>query len=413
MKRSFSVSSKPEIIESMSQKILFVSGSVSNRIQCALFDKYHLSTGFAIQKYYKLLEDGFARNGAEIDALSIVPIPKVLAPFRVKCFPKEKERNVNFRYVPYFRFAPFYHPFMLLYVMWRVFVWSIRHRRDGIVLCDVLIPCLCIGAAWGGALAGIPRVAWVTDMPGMSASGSNHYEEMGLLGKLQMRCIRRFSAYVFSTEACSTILNPNHNPYIIMEGLVDPEIKPHKEEFQNTTRDILYCGGLEEAYGLGYLCEAFMRLEEPDLRLIIYGDGPFKGKIQEYAKADSRIDFPGVAQNATIVEAERRATILVNPRFSGAEYTLYTFPSKNIEYMVSGTPMLTTKLPRIPADYYPFIFTFDDETVDGYTLTLRRILRYSAEELRAFGASAQQFVLKNKNAEVQVKRLMKLMNNTR
>ena len=51
----------------------------------------------------------------------------------------------------------------------------------------------------------------------------------------------------------------------------------------------------------------------------------------------------------------------MNPRFTGAEYTLYSFPSKNIEYMVSGTPVITTRLAGIPDDYYPYVFVFEEE----------------------------------------------------
>ena len=33
--------------------------------------------------------------------------------------------------------------------------------------------------------------------------------------------------------------------------------------------------------------------------------------------------------------------------------------------MACGTPLLTTKLPGIPDEYYEYCYTLDDETVDG------------------------------------------------
>lgn len=387
-----------------------VSGSISRRLWQELYDRYNLPVGFAIQKYYKLMEEGFARNDIEIEALSIVPIPKAKAPFAFRKFDKEKERNVTYHYVPYIKFAPLYHVFMLLYLLCRVLWWSIRNKKDGVILCDTLIPCLCIGTAWGSAIARGKRIAWVTDMPGMSGTKCVHYDEMDLLGKLQMRCIYNFSGYIFMTEQTNGVLNPKNRPYLILEGLVDPDVKPLDNVKKNDTRDIFYAGGLNESYGLGYLCEAFMRLKQKDIRLVIYGDGGYKAKIEEFALYDQRIDYRGTATNDIIVEAERKATLLVNPRFSCAEYTFYSFPSKNIEYMVSGTPIVTTRLAGITADYEPYIFTFDEETVEGYAETLNKLLRISKEELCEFGSAAQRYVLENKNAKVQVERLMELMN---
>ncbi len=390
-------------------KILIVSVAISNNLKKLLFEKYNLSLGFAIQKYSKMVEEGFARNGFEIEALSIVPIPKALAPFEYKHFKREKERNVLYSYVPYIKLMPVYHSFLFLYIMIRVFWWTLFNRRDGVLICDPLIQSLCVGAMLGSALGGGKRIALVTDMPGMMGGECIHYDEMSFTAKLQVWSIRHFSGYVFLTEPINEFLNPYKKPYIIIEGLVDPDMKPQNKAKKKDTRDIMYAGGLNEEYGLGYLCEAFIKLKDENIRLKIYGDGPFKKQIKEYSKQDSRIIYCGIEPNDVIVEAERKATLLVNPRFTGAEYTLYSFPSKNIEYMVSGTPLVTTRLAGIPQDYYSYVFSFDNETVEGFSETLRKVLQYSDEELMAFGNAAQQFILKNKNAVVQVRKIIELI----
>ena len=392
------------------KKILLVSGSLSEHVIGDMKERYGYEAGFAIQKYYRLLEKGFERNGMEIDAVSILPIPKKNAPFKLKRYTREKERNVCYSYVPFLAFPPLYHVWMLFCVMWRVFWWSIKNRKDGVVVCDILIPCLCIGTALGSALAHGRRVAWITDMPGMDNQRCLHYDEMSVLGRWQMQCIYRFSGYIFTTVQTYDMLNPHKRPYIVMEGLVDPDVKAPEGLEKNTTRDIFYAGGLVDAYGLDTLCQAFMKLKNEDIRLVIYGRGPLAEKIKEYAKEDSRIDYRGAASNNIIVEAEQKATLLVNPRFTGGEYTLYSYPSKNIEYMVSGTPCVTTRLAGIPSDHYPYIYTFDEETVDGYANTLQSLLKHTNEELLAFGTMAQQYILGNKNATVQTKRIINLVN---
>ena len=55
------------------------------------------------------------------------------------------------------------------------------------------------------------------------------------------------------------------------------------------------------------------------------------------------------------VAEELKATLLVNPRPTTEEFTIYSFPSKNMEYMASGTPLLTTKLPGMPEEYHQYV----------------------------------------------------------
>ena len=73
--------------------------------------------------------------------------------------------------------------------------------------------------------------------------------------------------------------------------------------------------------------------------------------------------------------------------------------------MLSGTPVLTTKLSGIPDEYFQHIYTFDEETVEGYTHKLNEILSLPDEELKQTGLKAQEFVLKNKNNIIQSQRI--------
>jgi glycosyltransferase involved in cell wall biosynthesis len=116
----------------------------------------------------------------------------------------------------------------------------------------------------------------------------------------------------------------------------------------------------------------------------------------------------GVVNNQQIVEAEQRATLLVNPRLSHEEYVKYSFPSKTSEYMLSGTPLLTTKLGGIPDEYFQYVYVFADETVKGFAQTMEEILSYPENEIEQKGKAAQNFILNNKNNIIQSKRVVDL-----
>lgn len=98
--------------------------------------------------------------------------------------------------------------------------------------------------------------------------------------------------------------------------------------------------------------------------------------------------------------------LLVNPRPIAPEYTKYSFPSKNMEYMISGTPVLTTKLPGMPEEYYPHVYFIEDETPDGISMVLQEICAKSLEERTRKGIDARQFVLEQKTNIAQAKKII-------
>ena len=203
-------------------------------------------------------------------------------------------------------------------------------------------------------------------------------------------------------------VNPYNKPFLVMEGLVDSKIVNNGEStsLRKTKRILLYAGGIYEKYGVKNLIEAFMLLKARDVELHIYGSGDLENVMPEYCSSDSRIIYYGVVRNTTVVDRLVEATILINPRPTTEEFTKFSFPSKNMEYMVSGTPLLTTKLPGMPSEYFDYVYLIGDETVLGISGTLEYFLSKPANELIHFGKKAQKFVLKNKSNEIQAKKII-------
>ena len=79
-----------------------------------------------------------------------------------------------------------------------------------------------------------------------------------------------------------------------------------------------------------------------------------------------------------------------------------------MEYMVSGTPVLTTKLPGMPKEYYDYIYLIKDESENGMRNSMIKVLNLPREELIEKGKKAKDFVLKYKNNNVQAKEIIDL-----
>ena len=198
-----------------------------------------------------------------------------------------------------------------------------------------------------------------------------------------------------------------------MEGLADfsnlEKFKEGASEKQiDTSRPkvLMYAGSLHKCYGIEMLVKAFSRAEDADAELHIYGKGDFGNDLLQYAKNNKRIRYFGVVLNEQVVSAEKEADLLVNPRTSEGEYTKYSFPSKVIEYMASGTPVLMNMLPGIPDEYRKYCYCFESETVDGYVNSLNHVLSMDLRTLRAMGEQAQEFVYAHKNYTAQIKKVL-------
>lgn len=391
-------------------EILYISVLASNQ---ALEDASRHNPNFsnyAVHKFNRLVAEGFVRNGHIVKALSTFHLPIVGIGQRRK---KEMENGVLYKYIPSLHFTPFRMIWLFIYCFFYVLFWGSAGKKNKAIVCDVLNISACLGAVTASRLIGLRRVGIMTDMPGLmidrTPKDGKHVLRKTFNAKVNKSFLSHFSHYVFLTEQMNQVVNVKHRPYIVMEGLVDADIKI-KESKKNSVRIVLYAGGLHERYGLKMLVEGFMSANIDNAELWLYGTGPFVDEIHNYQRQDSRIRYMGVKPNMEIVKAESQATLLVNPRPTHEEFTQFSFPSKNMEYMVSGTPVLTTKLPGMPMEYYPHVYLFDKgETTEGYAKVLQYILSLPEEELNLKGKEAKKWVIANKNNIIQSARIINLV----
>ena len=100
--------------------------------------------------------------------------------------------------------------------------------------------------------------------------------------------------------------------------------------------------------------------------------------------------------------------MLINPRSAKEEFTKYSFPIKNLEYMASGTPLLTTQLPGMPLEYFSYVYIIDDETAAG--IADKIITLYNERDsIKIMGEKAKKFVMENKNYIFQGKRISEFL----
>ena len=231
--------------------------------------------------------------------------------------------------------------------------------------------------------------------------------KLNIFGRISARLMKKYSAYVLLTEAMNEIANPARRPHIVMEGLCAPDADAPRAPRGDGRRIIVYSGSLwREAAGIEMLIEGFRRADIADAELEFYGKGELVPEIERIAESNPRVRYMGSLDNQSMARRLREVDLLVNPRPSSAEFCKYSFPSKTMDYMASGVPVLMTRLPGLPSDYRERVFFIEDETPDGVAAALERVLSQSDEALLAFGDEARRFVLSEKNHLAQTARLL-------
>jgi len=228
--------------------------------------------------------------------------------------------------------------------------------------------------------------------------------------KIILKSFQYIDSFVLLSRYMAERLPIRDKPWMVIEGIYntnDNITNVPKEPYKT----ILYTGNLAKRYGILDLLEAFTKINSPDFRLWLCGNGDGLEKIQEIQKRDSRIEYFGILPRNEVLKLQKRATLLVNPRHSYEEYTKYSFPSKTMEYMASGTPTLMSKLPCLPKEYEPYIYFFDDESVEGMKNKIIEICEKSQEELNEFGKKAAIFIHTQKNEIAQTKRIIEFITN--
>lgn len=257
---------------------------------------------------------------------------------------------------------------------------EIRRRRiDWIVLHGVHTPFLLFGLL--ARLFGIRLLVMLTDPAGVILPTD------GSLARMLKQCDALFIRWLVKRADGYMCLSPAmvdsfqlSKPSICFPGILNSEFQQaiavgrQTQERVAEERMILYAGGLTSAYGVDALMDAVQSIDSPKVRLVLYGRGDQQGKIVDLASRDRRFHYGGFVNNDDLVPALLAADVLVNPRPAGKLFAVLSFPSKLIEYLATGRPVLSTKIASIPPELVPYFNFVQEEGAEGIRVSLLRLL---------------------------------------
>ena len=357
------------------------------------------------QKYNQLLMEGLVSNGVRVDAISSRPINRAVDKRMLFKGEKDAECGINYNYVGFINYSILRKLTVFVNTFFKTLFF--KTEKDCAVICDALNISASFGALFAAKLRGKKTVGIVTDVPCHRPNNT----KIPMSEKINLWLMKRFDSYLLLTEQMNDIVNPKRRPYVVLEGHADISMNEvdNRLEEKYPKKVCFYAGTLRKIYGIESLVRGFLAADVPNTELHIYGDGDFRPELEKLAKENENVKYLGIAPNSEIVKAELKATLLVNPRPTNEDYTKYSFPSKNMEYMASGTPVLTTKLPGMPKEYDEYVYLLEEENTNGVCKALGEILAKTPEELHQKGMEAKEFTLREKNNVKQAEKLLLLL----
>ena len=124
-----------------------------------------------------------------------------------------------------------------------------------------------------------------------------------------------------------------------------------------TPPQVIFVGHLLEKQGVQLVLRALPRVREevPDIRLLVVGDGPYRGRLEALAGelgVDDVVEFAGYVEYHEEVEERIGESVVglavYEPRI--ASFTAYADPGKIKTYLAAGIPVITTDVVHSASD---------------------------------------------------------------
>jgi len=221
--------------------------------------------------------------------------------------------------------------------------------------------------------------------------------------KYTRACFQR-AEKLYKKMTASMALNERVFPYLQLEDKPCHITKiGHRENCANWVytparrgkKILVYTGSLIYYDGTRELLEAASCLDPGRYELHIYGRGPEEALVQQYQSKYPNIKLMGYLPNKEMKEVMMSADLLINPRIDNEKTDIFGFPSKIVEYLLSGTPVLTTRFAAMPEAYAGFVHLIERQSSAGIAQAIEDVFRLPEDVRRHMSKDAYDYVFQH------------------
>lgn len=321
-------------------------------------NKWNSTLNPSNQNFHYNLITSLAINN-KVDVVSIRPFSKKVLSVKKLEKEKYKDGNITWHYLARRNKFDFYQ---YLYI---------KHKKHTVVLTDTLNIRILKLAKFYARTNLLPIIGICTDSPNNITSISN------TLSKYLIRSGRHLGGYIALTEGLNNLYNKRGKPYVVINGVVR-NIELKRENTHG--KYILFAGSLLRKYGIYELIDAFNKIKEKDIKLLICGhtsEQDFQTKIYN----NQNIVHLGCVTTKELYNLEKNSMMCVNPRPTNEQIDLLSFPSKILEYLNYSNLVLSTKNPIIEETFKNNIIWINSLKCEEFTKVLEFALDKDINEI--------------------------------
>lgn len=366
------------------------------------------------QIYQREMLEGLKRAGIHTsEIISIIPMPSYPKSDRlwVGACREEIIEGAAVRLLPFLNLSPVKQVMIGFFSVIELLRWGWRNRQaaNRVVLTYNLTVPPGLFTLIGAKLIGAKAVAALCDIdvPGQTVPRGFVWQ---LNYWMQKHLIPMFDGHIVASEAIAQDFLAGRS-YVRVEG----GISKQSVSSTNTVTDlgmtldhpfrIGFAGRIDETNGIPMLLEAFSLLEGEQYRLRIAGGGPLERQVREAAAKDSRIEYLGFVSLPEVLQLYKDSDVLVSARMTKSLDTRYFFPGKMMEYLASGTPVITTCTGHTEEEFGDFVYLLRDETADGLAEIIRQVASLNPNARRKLGRKAQEYMALHKTWDAQTEKV--------
>lgn len=248
-------------------------------------------------------------------------------------------------------------------------------------------------------LFGLPIVHVLTDLPGVALPTDRKIRVvLKAVDRALVGCLLSGAAARIALAPDLIRAYPSVERTLVFPGILSSTWQKHVDELQRTppeTFTVVYAGGVSAAYGVDLLLEAALLL--PDVKFLIIGTGDQVSKIS--GGQIPNVNYLGFLPPNRLAQQLLSASVLINPRPSVPEFSRSSFPSKLLEYLSTGLPVLTTRISSIPEEIEGFFSYIEEETPQGIANAIVRLRLQDPVEIRQRAEAGQRTVIDHYSEE--------------
>jgi glycosyltransferase involved in cell wall biosynthesis len=229
---------------------------------------------------------------------------------------------------------------------------------------------------------------------------AGEFQERGIQGRINgwmfrqgRKALRHFDGLISFTEDVKRELQVDI-PFCEFAIGCQKDAIPEEMPQITAEKTAVYAGTLIYYNGIRELLQAFTMLD-PAYQLHIYGYGPLEKEVKEAAQKYDNIVFHGRFDPAETSQILSQYQLLINPRQIDPGIENFTFPSKLVDYILTGKSVLSSNFKTLPPEYRDFVYILRDMAPETIAEGVRSVFEDAPAIRQTRGQAGIRYIKEN------------------